>query len=98
WHECGGARCLERGDSLDMRGTSSSRGATFPRGFLQSTWAKAKWSTLQVGSLLKKLVGERGFEPPTPWARTRCSTRLSHSPNTEKKLAAMRLAIVQGSL
>src|SRR5580698_3733788 len=31
---------------------------------------------------LKKLVGERGFEPPTPWSRTRCSTRLSHSPTT----------------
>src|SRR5437764_2350957 len=30
--------------------------------------------------LLKELVGERGFEPPTPWSRTRCSTRLSHSP------------------
>src|SRR6266851_7074484 len=30
--------------------------------------------------LLKRLVGERGFEPPTPWSRTRCSTRLSHSP------------------
>src|SRR6266478_7961331 len=29
---------------------------------------------------LKGLVGERGFEPPTPWSRTRCSTRLSHSP------------------
>src|ERR1700688_1013221 len=28
----------------------------------------------------EKLVGERGFEPPTPWCRTRCSTRLSHSP------------------
>src|SRR5579862_8644677 len=30
--------------------------------------------------LLNRLVGERGFEPPTPWSRTRCSTRLSHSP------------------
>ena len=30
---------------------------------------------------LDLLVGERGFEPPTPWSRTRCSTRLSHSPN-----------------
>jgi hypothetical protein len=29
---------------------------------------------------LRVLVGERGFEPPTPWSRTRCSTRLSHSP------------------
>src|SRR5580658_7427260 len=27
-----------------------------------------------------EMVGERGFEPPTPWSRTRCSTRLSHSP------------------
>src|ERR1700722_12788030 len=29
------------------------------------------------------MVGERGFEPPTPWSRTRCSTRLSHSPTME---------------
>src|ERR1039458_7887742 len=29
----------------------------------------------------ERMVGERGFEPPTPWSRTRCSTRLSHSPN-----------------
>jgi hypothetical protein len=29
------------------------------------------------------MVGERGFEPPTPWSRTRCSTRLSHSPNLQ---------------
>src|SRR3954469_19211977 len=40
---------------------------------------------------LKTLVGERGFEPPTPWSRTRCSTRLSHSPTVlegdEKKTA-----------
>ena len=26
------------------------------------------------------MVGETGFEPATPWSRTRCSTRLSHSP------------------
>src|SRR3972149_5170255 len=26
------------------------------------------------------MVGARGFEPPTPWSRTRCSTRLSHAP------------------
>ena len=29
------------------------------------------------------MVGERGFEPPTPWSRTRGSTRLSHSPTSE---------------
>ena len=28
----------------------------------------------------RRMVGARGFEPPTPWSRTRCSTRLSHSP------------------
>ncbi len=33
--------------------------------------------------LLMIMVGERGFEPPTPWSRTRCSTRLSHSPNLD---------------
>ncbi len=31
-------------------------------------------------ALIPEMVGERGFEPPTPWSRTRCSTRLSHSP------------------
>jgi hypothetical protein len=36
---------------------------------------------LRFCKLLILLVGERGFEPPTPWSRTRCSTRLSHSPN-----------------
>jgi len=33
---------------------------------------------------LGSLVGERGFEPPTPWSRTRCSTRLSHSPTAKR--------------
>jgi hypothetical protein len=35
--------------------------------------------------LILKMVGERGFEPPTPWSRTRCSTRLSHSPTWWKR-------------
>jgi hypothetical protein len=35
------------------------------------------------------MVGERGFEPPTPWSRTRCSTRLSHSPTrTARRIPA----------
>ncbi len=38
------------------------------------------------GICLKRLVGERGFEPPTPWSRTRCSTRLSHSPTMRGRL------------
>ncbi len=33
------------------------------------------------GSLyVEKMVGKRGFEPPTPASRTLCSTRLSHFP------------------
>src|SRR5216683_8108424 len=41
------------------------------------------------------MVGERGFEPPTPWSRTRCSTRLSHSPNLrlEGRLRTGRLLV-----
>jgi hypothetical protein len=40
------------------------------------------------------MVGERGFEPPTPWSRTRCSTRLSHSPtlNRPRFYYSVRLA------
>ncbi len=30
-----------------------------------------------------KLVGVRGFEPPTPASRRQCSTRLSYTPNTD---------------
>ena len=29
-----------------------------------------------------KLVGERGFEPPTHWSQTSCATKLRYSPNT----------------
>ena len=39
-----------------------------------------RWSSRADVSNWKQMVGERGFEPPTPWSRTRCSTRLSHSP------------------
>ena len=30
---------------------------------------------------LEEMVGARGFEPPTPWSRTRCATRLRYAPN-----------------
>jgi hypothetical protein len=26
------------------------------------------------------MVGARGFEPPTPWSRTKCATRLRYAP------------------
>jgi hypothetical protein len=37
------------------------------------------------------MVGERGFEPPTPWSRTRCSTRLSHSPTLASALILLHV-------
>ena len=52
---------------------------------------------MSPGRTMKELVGERGFEPPTPWSRTRCSTRLSHSPNKEKP-PQTRAAIDRSSL
>src|SRR6202035_4925176 len=46
-----------------------------------NTWARVASLWLnRVVSESTRMVGERGFEPPTPWSRTRCSTRLSHSP------------------
>ncbi len=41
-----------------------------------------------------RMVGERGFEPPTPWSRTRCSTRLSHSPNDKAKNCSRSLGTI----
>src|SRR5215471_16961837 len=46
---------------------------------------KTKAAALQNHSGNRGLheVGETGFEPATPWSRTKCSTRLSHSPYFE---------------
>ncbi len=32
------------------------------------------------------VVGARGFEPPTPWSRTRCATRLRYAPKGKRYL------------
>jgi hypothetical protein len=45
-------------------------------------WTRLRFTQAEQVNRLKRLVGERGFEPPTPWSRTRCSTRLSHSPTS----------------
>ena len=42
--------------------------------------AESKGGSIITHFVTLEMVGERGFEPPTPWSRTRCSTRLSHSP------------------
>ena len=51
------------------------------------------------------LVGVRGFEPPTPSSRTKCATRLRHTPilaNLEKKatqpIRKYKPRIAQGAL
>jgi hypothetical protein len=46
--------------------------------FTDEVWKPSVFLSIKLST---RLVGERGFEPPTPWSRTRCSTRLSHSPN-----------------
>lgn len=33
-----------------------------------------------AGQIKNKLVGARGFEPPTPCSRSRCATRLRYAP------------------
>src|SRR5207244_10022964 len=38
-----------------------------------------------------------GFEPATPWSRTRCSTRLSHSPTNGRAGVTQSGAAVKGS-
>ena len=38
----------------------------------------------------RKMVGERGFEPPAPASRRQCSTRLSYSPDRGGGIVAAR--------
>src|SRR5579862_7208121 len=32
-----------------------------------------------------EMVGARGFEPPAPWSRTRCATRLRYAPTVQSE-------------
>src|SRR5580704_3215360 len=41
----------------------------------------------------RRLVGERGFEPPAPTSRTWCSTRLSYSPQFWPQQSAAGLVV-----
>ncbi len=34
----------------------------------------------RIAGFFLKLVGERGFEPPTHWSQTSCATKLRYSP------------------
>jgi hypothetical protein len=65
---------------------------TFPHNEVFGHFDMALMSAIK--SFILKMVGERGFEPPTPWSRTRCSTRLSHSPIDRLALGGTLGAIV----
>ena len=43
----------------------------------------------------EKMVGVRGFEPPTPSSRTRCATRLRYTPMSRRRNGASRALIVK---
>ncbi len=52
-----------------------------------SVWRSGKIESLysgekkpRIAGFLLKLVGERGFEPPTHWSQTSCATKLRYSP------------------
>jgi hypothetical protein len=45
-------------------------------------------SFCQINDIKRKMVGERGFEPPAPASRRQCSTRLSYSP-TDAEVGAV---------
>ena len=43
-------------------------------------WDKLKMRKMIMPKVAELLVGEKGFEPSTPWSQTRCATRLRYSP------------------
>jgi integrase len=89
-HRAGAARSFlggdHAGDLLAFPARRCSRGGAKGRRFTDWTQMDPSCGNPENGIntntmiCFRKLVGERGFEPPTPWSRTRCSTRLSHSP------------------
>jgi hypothetical protein len=47
------------------------------------------------GTAKRKLVGMRGFEPPTPSSRTKCATRLRYIPKSIAAETELGLALQQ---
>ena len=54
--------------------------ANFPEAMLHISKSYRCKKACSLSRLLN-LVGDRGFEPPTPSSRTKCATRLRQSPN-----------------
>src|SRR5882757_505831 len=52
-----------------------------------------------ISNFTGRMVGARGFEPPTPWSRTRCATRLRYAPNVccgEMSMRVLSLRLKRG--
>src|SRR5215470_8187462 len=69
-----------------------SKGRIFEHRFFKTGEHRHKIDYSRVGGrpeinckLLKRMVGERGFEPPTPWSRTRRSTKLPRAPSVLRR-------------
>lgn len=65
---------------LKFEQVSSSDGAPVVRSSADSKIEAPAASEITEEQRGLRNVGETGFEPATPWSRTKCSTRLSHSP------------------
>src|SRR5262249_46576124 len=87
---CSRTRLLQRMCSWEV----SRRLTTNPsaRGF------RSPYHSPQAMCCVRKLVGVAGFEPATPSSRTRCSTRLSHTPTDKPAYTIVTLARQAGQL
>src|SRR5262249_6452640 len=59
---------------------------------------RSPYHSPQAICYVRKLVGVAGFEPATPSSRTRCSTRLSHTPTDKPAYTIVTLARQAGQL
>jgi hypothetical protein len=68
--------------TLDIRATGVERAEVRDGGMLvyKIIYSAVDRKPGVRGNSLKRMVGARGFEPPTPWSRTRCATRLRYAP------------------
>ena len=72
------------------RGRRSPRRDREARGQLAGNDGGSPWQPFAVPVVSGSSVGARGFEPPTPWSRTRCATRLRYAPSTSPRLPSMQ--------
>ena len=72
------------GPLLKQRSLATLESNLCPRRFSSSSGHGRKKARSKSG--LFNLVGDRGFEPPTPSSRTKCATRLRQSPNAGRIL------------